>query len=304
MTHTTKANPVKDLVQLTTERINYRFHPFAAPNQGLLSYPFTTAYTLDWAIAHVISASHNRYCVDGFMVNSDLTLEEKQAAATESIERLSEDVVVYVTPLIFQNCWGKATNRGEALFHYAEQTEKTMTARIVRFDETSTIGHARNRECSHFIVFFKPPFERFALKTEFSKTGSLHCYQIKKDNPRPHLTLALDHWPRFDWDFPVSEHFFRHPAPENVNYFGDLLFLTQAKKDWTAPHHEWFFDSPTTQIAPAIALENDLNIIGKAVKKMVGAESYLRHARIESLLGTRTQTLWRLATNTLTLSQP
>ena len=133
----TKTNTVKMLIQFTVERLNSRFHPFDPSNHGLLDFPYATAYTFpyitaymlrDWIIAHVISVSHNRYCVDGFIINSDLTMEEKQAAATEAIESLSHKTVVYITPRTFQNIWGKAINQGEILFHYTEKIENPLTA--------------------------------------------------------------------------------------------------------------------------------------------------------------------------------
>jgi hypothetical protein len=299
------ANSADELTNLTVERINYRFHPFLGKFDGLHRFPFLMGELLqaregcNFQEAHIISASRNGYSVDGFKINSELTSEEKTAAALEAIKTFCEKVQLRK----INDFEGGSVRVAGAHFKYPEE-RRPRFARILSLTEKPYFAqHAEGNECTHFVVAFKK-FEAFAMRMQWSRVRSLHCYKAKKLTTDMMMTLLLNGAEKVELDFPISEDFFNNPSPENVKYFGEVAFLAQARREWSTPNRAYFFSRETLPLKPQYIVEADLNAVGRYLKKTTGAESYLKHAGVETLVWSESvQMLWRFTTQIPASSQ-
>jgi len=304
------------LTKLTVNRISWRLHPYLDRTSGWRTFPSTLSTLLrSWEPAHLITISNDLYVVDGRVFKTSLNAEQKIEAAKRALKIICQNIrrdAVY--PKVLSSFIWRQKQPSEkdtkkqvpkqivmanerygkirtfrAAFKYKEAFEKEQQALIIDYRPSAMEFEEQNTSKHLIIAFDSHPFFRFAYRASLKTIGSINAYLPDTKLKKGGIVGVNDHEVVTEGLFlPISENFFDQPNTSNVNTLGDLILLSQAKKNWCV--------NCPVKIAVSIPRATGRKVIdsildmamlnlGTYLERTVGFQSFQKHACLEQLIG-------------------
>lgn len=243
------------LARFIVDRVKCRFHPYIPQGEGWRRYPPHVARTLDYLEPlHIIAVAPTWVGVDGVYVDDARGMHDKYSVALETVEAI----------------FGETVEKGGGGNMELAALETGLWALKYFLGSVWFIAVCADS---------RPYPARFAFLTDTLIPCARARYAGKKGEVVG-VVAAVD---GAKISFPVSEKFFIEPSAENVELFGDVLFLTQMRDGWVVEkeldvdyerlvsYSERWADDPCRRIALVL-------------KDCPGLESFLRHVSIELVI--------------------
>lgn len=237
------------LARFIIDRIKCRFHPYIPLGEGWRSYPPHMVKALEYLEPlHIIAITPTWVGMDGVYIDDTRGMHDKYSIALETVEAIFGETVEekgggnLELAALSTGLWTLKFFQGSIWYIAVCSDVQPYPARFA-FLADQLIPCAKNRHAS--------------------RNGEVVCVVATADCAKV--------------GFLASEKFFREPNAENVEFFGDLLFLTQMRDGWVIDK----------DIEVSVGCEWNIDpykCIALVLKDCPGLKSFLSHAHIELVL--------------------
>ncbi|MEM2550529.1 MAG: hypothetical protein QW689_08985 [Nitrososphaerota archaeon] len=243
------------LARFIVDRVKCRFHPYIPQGDGWRRYPPHVARTLDHLEPlHIIAVTPTWVGIDGVYMNDVRRMHDKYSVALETVEAI-----------------------------FGETIEKEDGGNIELAALETGLWALKYFLGSIWFIAVCTDSRPYPVRFAFFADAFIPCARARYMGEECKVVGTVASADGAKISFPVSKKFFANPSTENVELFGDMLFLAQMEGGWVV-NKEIDVDYKCLASFSERQAGDPYEHIASALMGCPGLESFLRHASIELVI--------------------